>query len=170
MKSYSIEAVIGRSTWKELTRRRSPKRPEIALLPDLPEELVCHYRELLRTYVIMGSGNLSFELRRFADLLVESAVNASETMRLHIFVLEELVQGLGTRSSRHVMTRADLLALEIMIHLAGAIEQDIASGSSRVDSRSSPASRSISRSLKARDLVLCSPNIFMVDDRLGGKL
>ena len=91
---------------------------DVAILPDLPEELVCHYRELLRTYVIMGSGNLSCELGRLAELLVESAVSASETMRLHIFVLEELVQGLGTRSTRHVMTRADLLALEIMIHLA----------------------------------------------------
>lgn len=87
-------------------------------MPDLPDELVCHYRELLRTYVIMGSGNLSSELGRFADLLVESSVNASETMRLHIFVLEELVRGLGSRSTRHVMTRADLLALEILIHLA----------------------------------------------------
>jgi hypothetical protein len=37
---------------------------------------------------------------------------------LHLHVLEELVHGLGTRSTRHVMTRADLLAMEIMIHLA----------------------------------------------------
>ncbi|MCX7428226.1 MAG: hypothetical protein NTW96_21685 [Planctomycetia bacterium] len=29
-----------------------------------------------------------------------------------------MVQGLGVRSTRHVMTRADLLVLEIMIHLA----------------------------------------------------
>jgi hypothetical protein len=33
-------------------------------------------------------------------------------------VLEELIHGLGTRSTRHVMTRADLLVLEIMVHLA----------------------------------------------------
>jgi hypothetical protein len=39
-------------------------------------------------------------------------------MQLHLHVLEELVLGLGARSTRHVMTRADLLALEIMIHLA----------------------------------------------------
>ena len=30
----------------------------------------------------------------------------------------EMVRGLGTRSTRHVMTRADLLVLEIMTHLA----------------------------------------------------
>ena len=39
-------------------------------------------------------------------------------MQLHLHVLEELVRGLGSRSTRHVMTRADLLALEVMVHLA----------------------------------------------------
>ncbi len=29
----------------------------------------------------------------------------------------ELIRGLGTRSARHVVTRADLLALEVMVHL-----------------------------------------------------
>jgi len=98
----------------------SAARPESTLRqpPDLPEELICHYRELLRTYVIMGSGNLVGELRRLADLLATAGVTARQTMQLHVRVLEELVHGLGTRSTRHVMTRADLLVLEIMIHLA----------------------------------------------------
>ena len=30
----------------------------------------------------------------------------------------ELLQGLGERSTRHVMTRADLLVIEVMLHLA----------------------------------------------------
>jgi len=84
----------------------------------LPAELVAHYRELLRTYVIMGSGNLADELSRLAKLLTTAGVTARETMQLHLHVLEELVHGLGTRSCRHVMSRADLLVLEIMIHLA----------------------------------------------------
>ncbi len=92
------------------TPRRQP--------PDLPRELVHHYRELLRTYVIMGSGNLASELSRLADLLATAGVTARETVQLHVHVLEELIHGLGSRSTRHVMTRADLLALEIMIHLA----------------------------------------------------
>lgn len=86
--------------------------------PRLPGELVDHYRELLRTYVIMGSGNLSSELGRLGDMLTTAGVDAGETMQLHVYVLEELVRGLGARSTRHVMTRADLLVLEIMIHLA----------------------------------------------------
>ena len=84
----------------------------------LPEELIAHYRELLRTYVIMGSGNLATELKQLAELLVATGMNARQTMQLHLKVLEELVRGLGARSTRHVMTRADLLVLEVMIHLA----------------------------------------------------
>ena len=86
--------------------------------PRLPDELINHYRELLRTYVIMGSGNLGDELSRLGEMLTSAGVDAGETMQLHVYVLEELVRGLGARSTRHVMTRADLLVLEIMIHLA----------------------------------------------------
>ena len=42
-------------------------------------------------------------------------------MQLHLHVLEELVHGLGARSTRHVMTRAGLLALEVTVHLPRAI-------------------------------------------------
>jgi DNA-binding response OmpR family regulator len=103
-----------------LPPRDDPSSPERAaqVLSDLPDELVGHYRELLRTYVIMGSGNLARELSRLADLLATAGVTARETMQLHVHVLEELVHGLGARSTRHVMTRADLLVLEIMVHLA----------------------------------------------------
>lgn len=93
-------------------------RPRADEPPALPKELVQHYRELLRTYVIMGSGNLAAELARLAEMLATAGVSARQTMQLHLYVLEELVHGLGTRSTRHVMTRADLLALELMIHLA----------------------------------------------------
>lgn len=86
--------------------------------PHLPRELVFHYRELLRAYVIMGSGHLACELSRLAGLLAAAGVTARQAMQLHVLVLEEMVGGLGSRSTRHVMTRADLLALEIMVHLA----------------------------------------------------
>ncbi|MBN1910608.1 MAG: hypothetical protein JW818_12760 [Pirellulales bacterium] len=101
----------------ESSASRSPLTARVDR-PDLPTELIDHYRELLRTYVIMGSGNLVGELSRLAGLLTSVGVTARETMQLHLYVLEELVQGLGARSTRHVMTRADLLVLEIMIHLA----------------------------------------------------
>jgi DNA-binding response OmpR family regulator len=85
---------------------------------DLPATLVAHYRELLRTYVIMGVGNLGAEMARLADMLATCEASAQKALQLHVAVLEELVQGLGSRSARHVMNRADLLALEVMGHLA----------------------------------------------------
>ena len=91
--------------------------------PNLPEELVHHYRELLRAHVIMGSGNLGEELGRLAELLATAGMTARQAMSLHLHVLEELVHGLGARSTRHVMTRADILVLEIMIHLAESYRQ-----------------------------------------------
>ena len=93
-------------------------REPIEMSAHLPDGLINHYRELLRTYVIMGSGNLAPELCRLASLLASVGVTASQTMQLHVRVLEELIHGLGSRSTRHVMMRADLLVLEIMIHLA----------------------------------------------------
>ncbi len=89
----------------------------------LPPRLVDHYRQLLRAYVIMGSGNLSAEMGGLADLLVAAGVSASQAIQMHLHVLEELVRGLGSRSTRHVLNRADLLALEIMVHLAEGYRQ-----------------------------------------------
>ncbi|MEX0678538.1 MAG: hypothetical protein WD063_15765 [Pirellulales bacterium] len=89
----------------------------------LPESLKEHYRELLRAHVIMGSGNLSTEMAALAELLAASNVTAPQTMQLHVQVLEEMVHGLGSRSARHVMTRADLLVLEVLVHLAERYRQ-----------------------------------------------
>lgn len=83
----------------------------------LPQVLIDHYRELLRSYVIMGSGNLSGEMSALGDLLATAGISAPQAMQLHLHVLEDLVRGLGSRSARHVMTRADLLVLEVMVHL-----------------------------------------------------
>jgi DNA-binding NarL/FixJ family response regulator len=85
---------------------------------ELPEKLVAHYAELLRAYVIMGSGNLSAEMHTLADLLATAGITPQQTMLLHLDALEQLIHGLGSRSARHVMSRADLLVLEVMIHLA----------------------------------------------------
>ena len=95
-----------------------PASPVRRLPPSLPTECIGHYRELLRTYVIMGSGTLSVELAQLAEMLVRAGLAPWQAMELHLFVLEELIHGLGTRSSRHVMTRADLLALELVVNLA----------------------------------------------------
>ena len=91
--------------------------------PALPEQLVMHYRELLRAYVIMGSGNLSEEMVRLAELLTSAGVTPQQAMHMHLHVLEQVIHGLGSRSARHVMNRADLLILEVMINLCGGYRQ-----------------------------------------------
>ena len=85
---------------------------------DLPEPLVDRYRQMLRTYVIMGSGDMAEEMKHLAARLVDEGIDARQAMQLHLYVLEELVRGLGNRSARHVLSRGDRLALEVMAYLA----------------------------------------------------
>jgi len=89
----------------------------------LPPRLVAHYRDMLQAYVVMGTGNLSGEMPRLADLLSSANVTAYQAMQLHVEVLEGMIHGLGRRSARHVMNRADLLVLEVMMHLAEGYRQ-----------------------------------------------
>lgn len=90
---------------------RSPAEPE------LPEAIRSHYRDLLRTYVIMGTGNLADELAPVAASLARINAGGRQVALMHLSVLEEVVRGLGNRSGRHVINRADLLALELLVHL-----------------------------------------------------
>ncbi len=89
----------------------------IPLHKSLAESLSERYRELLRTYVIMGSGNLAEEMRQLVELLASSQVTAHQAVLLHLDVLDEMIQSLGHRSARHVMNRADMLILEMMVCL-----------------------------------------------------
>jgi CheY-like chemotaxis protein len=83
----------------------------------LDETIVSHYRQLLRAHVIMGSGNLASEMNDLAERLAKGGTSAAQTLQLHVQVLEELVHDLGNRGARHVMTRGDLLVLEMLAHL-----------------------------------------------------
>ena len=96
----------------------SGRLPDLDCTGELPSELTAHYRELLQAYIIMGSGRLADEMNRLTEMLVSTEVTAQQTMHLHLRVLEEMVQDLGYRSARHVMNRADLLVLEVMLNLA----------------------------------------------------
>lgn len=111
------EAPAGRSVGASQANPAISRYAATQETASLPLPLVTHYRELLRAYVIMGSGNLAAEMSALAELLASADVSAPQTMQLHLQVLEELVRGLGSRSARHVMTRADLLVLEVMVHL-----------------------------------------------------
>ncbi len=89
----------------------------------IPEEVKDYYHELLRTYVIMGSGSLKEEILQITELLAVANLTSRQVLEFHIECVESIVKGLGNRSSRHVMARADLLALEMMIHLGECYQQ-----------------------------------------------
>ncbi len=104
----------------ELMLDRSPHRNESRLANQeyqIPLEVQDYYHELLRTYVIMGSGSLKEEILQIAELLSTANLTPGQVLEFHLECVEVIVKGLGNRSSRHVMSRADLLALEIMVHL-----------------------------------------------------
>jgi hypothetical protein len=82
------------------------------------ESFAPNYSALLRSYVLMGSGSLAGEISEMADRLIAARVPPHEALQLHLGCVESLVKGLGNRSARHVMARADLLAVEMMTHLA----------------------------------------------------
>jgi hypothetical protein len=84
----------------------------------LAESFAPHYASLLRSYVLMGSGSLAGEIAEMADRLLTARLPPHEALQLHLGCVESLVKGLGNRSARHVMARADLLAVEMMTHLA----------------------------------------------------
>jgi DNA-binding response OmpR family regulator len=115
----SIAADLERLRMSAAGTGRSHAMPE----GPLPPELFAHYRELLRAHVIMGSGNLAEEVYSLAELLTSAGIGARQALELHLGVLEESIAGLGNRSGRHVMTRANLLLLELVSHLAEGCRQ-----------------------------------------------
>lgn len=85
---------------------------------DLASEWLTDYEGLLRAYVIMGSGNLADDIVSLVGRFATAGLFARDVMRLHVHAVEGLLASLGKRGARHAMTRADLLILEVMMHLA----------------------------------------------------
>jgi len=99
-----------------------------------------HYAGLLRSYVLMGSGSLAAEIAQMAGRFVDAGVSPPDALQLHLECVERLVKGLGNRSSRHVVARADLLAVEMMTHLAQHSQRVAQALGGRRPPTSSPAS------------------------------
>jgi hypothetical protein len=98
---------------------RFPVRQEPDLRPEgQGDAFAADYAALLRSYVLMGSGSIASEISEMADRIVAARIPPHEALQLHLRSVEGLVKGLGNRSARHVMARADLLAVEMMTHLA----------------------------------------------------
>ena len=112
---------------QEAERLLAEQRDMLANLPhdapaptagSFPPAIKDDYRQLVRAHVMMGTGHLAVEMRTLAKALGDAGVSAPAALGLHVDVLEELIRGLGNRSARHVTTRANLLAVELALHLA----------------------------------------------------
>ncbi len=91
----------------------------------LPEVLVDHYAELLRSSVIMGSGHLTEEMDELSELFAAVRLSPQQALALHLYVLEQTIDGIGSRSARHVLNRADMLILEMMLSLASRYRRQL---------------------------------------------
>ncbi|MCS7237408.1 MAG: hypothetical protein NZ899_03955 [Thermoguttaceae bacterium] len=92
-------------------------------IPLLPSNFAHHYRDVLRAYVIMGCGTLAKELTELVDVLASTGISALSVLELHTEVVSDLVRGLGSRSARHVLNRAYLLIVELLLRLADSYRE-----------------------------------------------
>lgn len=106
------------SQQQEILQRLSPGSEIRTETKTLPTAFQDHYRQLLKTYVLMGTGNLNSEIRDFCAAISEAEIPAERLMAFHLEVLENSLEHFSTKSCQHFMRRAELLRLEVLIHLA----------------------------------------------------
>ena len=68
----------------------------------IPETLDAEYYDLLRAYVVMGAGHLGPELEHWTKRVAEQQAPSREILDLHLRSVEQVLEGLGSRSARHV--------------------------------------------------------------------
>jgi hypothetical protein len=118
----ALEALRADARGIDSTVAPSPEGAAAALRScSLPPEFDNYYYELIRSFVIMGTGSLTGELAKLAAVLVSAGLGPRDVLTLHLDRVATLVRGLGNRSTRHVIARADLLALELMVHVGEAL-------------------------------------------------
>ncbi len=74
-----------------------------------------HYAQMLKTFVVMGSGNISQDIREFSRRLHTAGISAAQVAMTHSQVMEEMIRSLGTKSCRHIMHRGELLRMAVMV-------------------------------------------------------
>ena len=80
--------------------------------------LAVEYHELLRAYVVMGSGHLGATLDHWIQRALAEDVAPHDLVALHLRAVQHVLEGLGTRSANHVVHRADLLIVEVLMRVA----------------------------------------------------
>lgn len=86
--------------------------------PHPPAWLVDRLFELLRIYVVTGSGRLREDVAQLVEPLEQCEVTLAETLMAHCAATQRLVQGLGNRPAWHILGRANLLAYELVMQMS----------------------------------------------------
>ncbi len=89
----------------------------------LPPELPKIYRELLRTYVMTGTVNLALEIKKLAQTFALVHLTPRQVLQLHLDQLDQVIKGIGQRSARHIVDRANVLCLELMVLLCECLAE-----------------------------------------------
>lgn len=87
----------------------------------LPPELPLIYREVLRTYVMTAALSCAPEIKKLAQTFALAHLTPRQVLQLHLDQVELLVKGIGQRSARHIMDRANVLCLEVMVLLCECV-------------------------------------------------
>lgn len=110
------ESLLQLQQQREIAERFLPGQAQVRNV--IPDKVRDYYLELLRTYVIMGTGNLSADLAHFSQGLAGAGVTVPEAFCLHLDCLSRLIEGLGLQSLRHIVARANLLSAEFLLNMS----------------------------------------------------
>ena len=81
---------------------------------NVPPGVSAEYEALLRSFVVMGSGRMATEVQAIALWLRQRRFTARQVLAFHLLHVRRLISQLGSRSTRHVLTRSNLLILELL--------------------------------------------------------
>lgn len=83
--------------------------------PNPPEWLIDYFSDLVRMYVVSGVGNHQDEVGQLVDRLDHCRVTLAEALTAHSVAVEQLVLGRRGRSAWHILGRANLISLELVM-------------------------------------------------------
>lgn len=81
-----------------------------------------YYRELLQVFVLDDITAWKPLIAELVESLTSADVTASQAIKLHFHATQELVDGRGGQSAKHLLNRANLLAVELVSRLSDAYQ------------------------------------------------
>jgi len=110
-----IENVAGTA---EVGRSSGGSADFLAFQAGMMPNTVDLYRQILRDHVLADGTSQTEQICKFCDYFRGVSLEPSKIISLHLTVLDEMVEQLGVRSSRHVMNRGNLLLVELLVRLS----------------------------------------------------